>query len=330
MAGAALVPALTVTALAGPGDTTSPVEKARADRVPTPKLDWYKCYDTAECATVRLPLDYDDPKGATTEIAVLRVRARNAKKRIGSLFVNPGGPGGQGTAIAYQAPYFLGKDVLDRFDIVGFDPRGIGFSSNVACFKSTKDQTLALAGMNVAFPVGAKQEAAYVKSAKAVGKGCSTTGKKLAGAMSTAEAARDMDVLRRAVGDKKLSYLGFSYGTAIGQYYANMFPDRLRAVVVDGVINPVSWAHPQDREPDPGRPAAVRRRRLQGAAGDPRPLRQGGQEEVPVRGLRGSRQELRRPRQAVEGEARRHRRRDGHLRRPCRRCPRRAVRPERL
>ncbi|NYD48180.1 pimeloyl-ACP methyl ester carboxylesterase [Actinomadura luteofluorescens] len=242
VAGAALVPALTVTALAGPGDTTSPVEKARADRVPTPKLDWYKCYDTAECATVRLPLDYDDPKGATTEIAVLRVRARNAKKRIGSLFVNPGGPGGQGTAIAYQAPYFLGKDVLDRFDIVGFDPRGIGFSSNVACFKSTKDQTLALAGMNVAFPVGAKQEAAYVKSAKAVGKGCSTTGKKLAGAMSTAEAARDMDVLRRAVGDKKLSYLGFSYGTAIGQYYANMFPDRLRAVVVDGVINPVSWA----------------------------------------------------------------------------------------
>ncbi|GAA4398755.1 alpha/beta hydrolase [Actinomadura verrucosospora] len=242
VAGAVLLPALTATALAAPGDTTSPVEKARVDRVPTPKLAWYKCYDYAECATVRLPLDYDDPKGATTEIALLKVKARNAKKRIGSLFVNPGGPGGQGTAIAYQSPYFLGADVLDRFDVVGFDPRGIGFSSNVACFKSTRDQTLALAGMGVAFPVGAKQEAAYVKSAKAVGKGCSTTGKKLAGAMSTAEAARDMDVLRRAVGDKKLSYLGFSYGTALGQYYANMFPDRLRAVVVDGVINPVSWA----------------------------------------------------------------------------------------
>ncbi|WP_433230379.1 alpha/beta hydrolase [Actinomadura formosensis] len=251
VAGATLVPVVSVTAFADPGApgvraasaaaATSPAEGTRVDRVPTPKLAWYKCYETAECATVRLPLDYDAPKGATTEIAVLRLKARNAKKRIGSLFVNPGGPGGQGTALAYAAPYFLGADVLDRFDIVGFDPRGIGFSDNVACFRSTRDQALALAGMNVAFPVGAKQESAYIKSAKALGKGCSTTGKKLAGAMSTAEAARDMDVLRRAVGDKKLSYLGFSYGTALGQYYAGMFPDRLRAVAVDGVINPVSW-----------------------------------------------------------------------------------------
>ncbi|WP_242905169.1 alpha/beta hydrolase [Actinomadura terrae] len=248
VAAAALVPALTVSALADPGtgraqvgDRTSPVEAKRVDQVPTPKLGWYKCYDYAECATVRLPLDYDDPKGATTEIAVLRVKARNAKKRIGSLFVNPGGPGGQGTALAYAAPDMLGADVLDRFDIVGFDPRGIGFSSNVTCFKSTRDQTLAMEGMRVPFPVGAKEEGAYIKSAKALAKGCSTTGKPLSGSMSTAEVARDMDVLRRAVGDKKLSYLGFSYGTALAQYYANMFPDRLRVMVADGVLNPVSW-----------------------------------------------------------------------------------------
>ncbi|MUN38703.1 alpha/beta hydrolase [Actinomadura litoris] len=246
---AALVPALTVSALADPGtgraqvgDTTSPVEAKRVDRVPTPKLGWYKCYDYAECATVRLPLDYDDPKGATTEIAVLRVKARNAKKRIGSLFVNPGGPGGQGTALAYGAPDIFGADVLDRFDVVGFDPRGVGFSSNVTCFKSAREQTLAMTGMQVPFPVGAKEQAAYIKSGKALGKGCSTTGKPLSGSMSTAEAARDMDVLRRAVGDKKLSYLGFSYGTALAQYYANMFPDRLRVMVADGVLNPVSWA----------------------------------------------------------------------------------------
>ncbi|QXJ21142.1 alpha/beta fold hydrolase [Actinomadura graeca] len=248
LVGAVLVPASAVTAFAAPGtphapsgDVTSPAEQKRVDSVPTPKPAWYKCYGDAECATVRLPLDYDDPKGKTTEIAVLRMKARNAKKRIGSLFVNPGGPGGQGTALAYQSREFLGADVLDRFDIVGFDPRGVGFSSNVTCFTSTRDQTLALAGLSVAFPVGTKEEAAYIKSAKALGKGCSTTGKKLAGAMSTAEVARDMDVLRRAVGDAKLSYLGFSYGTALGQYYANMFPDRLRAVVADGVLNPVSW-----------------------------------------------------------------------------------------
>ncbi|GAA4240713.1 alpha/beta hydrolase [Actinomadura meridiana] len=248
VAAATLVPVAAVTAFADPGvrtapvgDTTSPVEKKRVDGVPTPELGWYKCYSTAECATVRLPLDYDHPKGATTEVAVLRMKARDPKKRIGSLFVNPGGPGGQGTTMAYSASLFLGANVLDRFDIVGFDPRGIGFSDNVACFTSTKEQTLALAGMDMAFPVGAKQEAGYIKSAKALGKGCSTTGKKLAGAMSTAQVARDMDVLRRAVGDKKLTYLGFSYGTALGQYYANMFPDRLRAVVVDGVLNPVSW-----------------------------------------------------------------------------------------
>lgn len=255
MAGAALALAMTGTALAVPtdpagtrtlqlaqgGDTTSPIEKKRVDSVPTPKLGWYACFRIAECATLRLPLDYDKPKGTTTEIAVLRLKARDPKKRLGSLFINPGGPGGQGTAIAYQAGAFLGKDVLDRFDIVGFDPRGIGFSDNVRCFRSIKDQSRALAGANVSFPVGKKEEAAFIKSTKALGKACSTTGKTLAGSMSTAEAARDMDVLRRAVSDRKLTYLGFSYGTALGQYYANMFPDRVRAVAVDGVINPVSW-----------------------------------------------------------------------------------------
>ncbi len=222
-------------------DTTSAVEKKRVDSVPTPKPAWYPCYDYAECATVRLPLDYDQPKGTTTEIAVLRVKARNQQKRIGSLFVNPGGPGAPGTTLAYAAPQFLGDDVLDRFDIVGFDPRGIASSDNIKCFTSTRDQTLAMAGLKVAFPYTKAEEEAFITSAKAVGKACSHTGKSLAGAMSTAEAARDMDVLRRAVGDKKLSYLGFSYGTALGQYYANMFPDRVRAIVVDGVIDPVTW-----------------------------------------------------------------------------------------
>ena len=222
-------------------DRTSAAEKRRVDGVPTPRIGWFRCYGSAECATDRLPLDYDEPAGATTEIAVLRVRARKPKARIGTLFVNPGGPGGLGTEFAYAAPYFLGDDLLDRFDVVGFDPRGIGFSANLRCFRSAKDQTGAYAGLGVAFPYGGAQEAAYQKSAGAIGRGCSSTGRPLSGAMSTAEAARDMDVLRRAVGDPELSYLGFSYGTALGQYYAAMFPDRVRAIAVDGVIDPVSW-----------------------------------------------------------------------------------------
>ncbi|WP_200210194.1 alpha/beta hydrolase [Micromonospora coerulea] len=244
LAGSAVAPAAAAPRLTpqpSTSDRTSPVEARRVDRVPAPKLDWYACYDYAECATARLPLDYDNPKGATTEVAVLRVKARDQQHKIGSLFLNPGGPGGSGTSIALAAPYFLGDDLLDRFDIVGVDPRGVAASENIKCFPSVKDQTKAYAGLNVAFPWTKAEEKAYVASSKAVGRACSTSGKPLTGAASTAEVARDMDVLRRAVGDQKLSYLGFSYGTALGHYYANMFPDRVRALVVDGVLNPNAW-----------------------------------------------------------------------------------------
>jgi pimeloyl-ACP methyl ester carboxylesterase len=144
--------------------------------------------------------------------------------------------------MALMASSFLGPDLLDRFDIIGFDPRGINFSKQVKCFASNAAQSKAMAGINVAFPDTAAQEKAYIASSIAVGKGCSTTGQSLSASMSTAEVARDMDVLRRAVGDKKLSYLGFSYGTYLGQVYANIYPDRVRAVAIDGVLDPKAWA----------------------------------------------------------------------------------------
>ncbi|MEV6811515.1 alpha/beta hydrolase [Micromonospora sp. NPDC051296] len=246
LAGVAVAPATAAPTTVGSkaptfSHRTSKLEQQRVDRVPTPKLDWYQCYSHAECATVKLPLDYDKPKGATTEIAVLRVKARDQKRKIGSLFLNPGGPGGSGTDFALFAPWFLGDEVLDRFDVIGVDPRGVNASEQVKCFKSVKDQTRAYEGLNVAFPYTKKEEKAYVAASKAVGKACSTTGKPLSGAMSTAQVARDMDVLRRAVGDKKLNYLGFSYGSVLGQYYANMFPDRVRALVIDGVLDPTAW-----------------------------------------------------------------------------------------
>ncbi|WDZ85742.1 alpha/beta hydrolase [Micromonospora cathayae] len=252
----------------GPAERTSPLEARRVDRVPTPRIAWTPCYDYAECATVRVPLDYDQPHGPTTALAVLRVKARDQQRRIGSLFVNPGGPGGAGTSLALAAPYFLGDDVLDRFDVVGVDPRGVGGSEQVRCFRSPEEQAEQLAGLNVAFPTTKAEEKAYVAASRAIGRACSTTGQPLSGAMSTAQVARDMDVLRRAVGDRKLSFLGFSYGSALGQQYANMFPDRFRALAIDGVLGPREWVG------KPASGATTQEDRLRSAQGASKALRE--------------------------------------------------------
>ncbi len=244
-----LVGTTTTAAAAAPSapvaDRTVAAEARRVDRVPTPKIAWFPCPGSVgqgDCATLRLPLDYDDPTGPTTTVALGRVRAVDPARKIGTLFVNPGGPGGSAVQIALAAPFFLGRDLLERFDVVGVDPRGIGYSAALRCFPGVPAQGRALAGLQVPFPLTAAEEKAYVASSAALGRGCATTGQPLAGSMSTAEVARDMDVVRRAVGDDKLTYLGFSYGTQLGQTYANMFPDRVRRIVVDGVLDPVGWA----------------------------------------------------------------------------------------
>jgi pimeloyl-ACP methyl ester carboxylesterase len=242
LAGPLAVPAAAAPVAAARAARTSATEARRVDRVRTPKLRWYPCYaGWAQCATATVPLDYDHPYGKQTEIALLRVKATDRKHKIGTLFVNPGGPGVPATSFALLAPLFLSDALLARFDIVGMDPRGVGSSDPVNCFGTAGRQTTALRGMQPLFPYGAKQEKAYIKAAKKFGKACATRRGSLASSVSTAEVARDMEVMRRAVGDRKLSYLGFSYGTAIGQYYANMFPDRFRAIAVDGVINPRAW-----------------------------------------------------------------------------------------
>ena len=214
--------------------------------MPVPDPQWFDCSsafgERTSCGTVQLPLDYDQPRKATTEVALLKLSVADPSRKIGTLFINPGGPGGSGVQIAAAASFFLSPALLERFDVVGVDPRGTNFSSNVQCFRNLGEQATGLAGLNVPFPVGDAETAAYVASSKAFGAACSTTGTPLSGSMSTAEVARDMDVLRRMVGDKKLTYLGFSYGTYLGNVYANLFPDRVRAVVIDGVLDPLAWA----------------------------------------------------------------------------------------
>ncbi|MBB2924913.1 alpha/beta hydrolase [Cellulomonas cellasea] len=221
------------------------VEAQRVDRVPTPTPRWFDCSpafgEGNECTTVDLPLDYDQPKGPTTAVAVLRHPATDQANKIGSLFLNPGGPGGSGVGIAAQAALFLGPEVLERFDIIGMDPRGTNFSDNVRCWENMGEQAADLEGSDVPFPVTDDEEAAYVAAAERTGQACSTAGRPLSGSMSTAEVARDMDVLRRMVGDTQLTYLGFSYGSYLGNVYANMFPSRVRAVAIDGVLDPQGW-----------------------------------------------------------------------------------------
>ncbi|WP_136519147.1 alpha/beta hydrolase [Cellulomonas telluris] len=227
----------------GPGhDRTHRLEASRVDRVPTPDPAWTDCSAAfgagAECGSVTLPLDYDRPRGATTDVALLRVRATDPAQRVGTLFVNPGGPGGSGVELAALADALFSPELRARFDVVGFDPRGTNFSTHVQCFRSAEEQAQALAGLQPVAPEGPQETAAQVRASTALARACSTTGTPESASVSTAQVARDLDVLRRAVGDERLNYLGFSYGSYLGAVYASMFPDRFRALAVDGVVDP--------------------------------------------------------------------------------------------
>ena len=224
-------------------DRTSSTEAKRVDRVKTPKLAWVEDEDGGGySATVKLPRDYDHPNDAKVSIALFKIPAADPSRRIGTLFLNPGGPGGSGVDIARAATSFLSQSVLDRFDVIGFDPRGTNASSRVRCFSTSGRQGAALAGMSAAFPNTGTEEKSFISAGKKLASGCSGYGSAMASSMSTAEVARDLDVLRRAVGDAKLNYLGFSYGSYLGAVYANMFPDRFRALVIDGVLDPAAYA----------------------------------------------------------------------------------------
>lgn len=240
-----------VTATAAPATVEAktaakPTENSKLNKVKTPRLGWFNCYGGAKCATAKVPLDYDSPKGKTTNVAVLRVPATG--KRIGTLFVNPGGPGGSSTEMAYNADAWLSPAVRAKFDIVGVDPRGIGFSDQVQCLPVEQQDDI-YKNLNVAFPYGYTQEQGFMSSMKKVAKACSKNS--LATSMSTAEVARDMEMVRRSIGDGKLSYLGFSYGSHLGTTYANMFPGNFRSIAIDGTLDPTAWSGTKSNQSKP-------------------------------------------------------------------------------
>ncbi|GGJ91872.1 peptidase [Pilimelia anulata] len=222
-------------------DTTSPEEARRVDGVATPRLYWKKCRENFECAEAALPLDYDRPRGGLIKIGLLRARATDPANRIGSLLFNPGGPGGSGMDVVEGLADAV-PDLRARFDLIGFDPRGIGESDVLRCLpEDAERERLLTAYYSVSAPLTAAQRRTRLDAARTIGRACGKAGKRTAAAMHTAQVARDMDVLRRALGDAKLNYLGFSYGSILGQYYANLFPDRFRALVIDGVVDAREW-----------------------------------------------------------------------------------------
>jgi pimeloyl-ACP methyl ester carboxylesterase len=206
-------------------------------------IGWSKCYSQLgpfQCGTVQVPLDYDNPNGATISLALVRLRATDPAHRIGSLFLNPGGPGGSGvdyTLFAGQSLYT--DEVRARFDLVGFDPRGIIRSTALHCFGT--DRQWGPYFLPISFPSNPAEEQLWMGADLFLDSACAQRGGRIADHMATADVARDLDVLRQAVGDAKLNYAGVSYGTFLGQTYANMFPSKVRAMIIDGVLDPIAW-----------------------------------------------------------------------------------------
>ncbi|MCA1670934.1 MAG: alpha/beta hydrolase [Actinobacteria bacterium] len=208
-------------------------------------VKWSPCHRDLgpfDCGTVQVPLDYDAPNGATISLALIRLRATDPNRRIGSLFVNPGGPGGSGFDLVLFAGRFLfPPQVTERFDLVGFDPRGVARSTQLRCFGTIRQVFPYLSPMP--FPITDQEEARWIENERHLVGSCDQRGGQIGEHMSTANVARDLDQLRQAVGDEQLTYYGVSYGSYLGTTYANLFPQQVRAVGVDSVLDPIAWAN---------------------------------------------------------------------------------------
>ncbi|MEQ1785626.1 MAG: alpha/beta hydrolase, partial [Acidimicrobiales bacterium] len=234
----ALVATLTLAACATEADDPVATEGTTTTDTSTPTdgspvftpdpIEWDDC-GGVECATLDVPLDYADPEGELVEIYAVRSPATGDRK--GALFVNPGGPGAGAAEMAEVLPLILPSEITDHFDIVGVDPRGVGGSTPIDCGVDATD--LYAVDSSIDSP---EDEAALLEISQQYADDCGEQHGDLLPHLGTRDVARDMDAVRAAMGDDQLSFLGFSYGTAIGQVYADLFPDRVRSMVLDGVL----------------------------------------------------------------------------------------------
>jgi pimeloyl-ACP methyl ester carboxylesterase len=234
---------LTLGLVAGLSPVAAPAAAAAA--APLPVLDWQPCADPGQggfdCATAQVPLDYGDPARRTIELAVIKREATDPGQRLGTLFFNPGGPGGAGTASLSFFYAFFPREVRERFDVVSWDPRGVGQSTAVRCFDSAEEALAWRERVPTGIPLGPRERAIWIVAYAELSQRCQARDAELLRYVSTVDTAHDLDQLRQAVGDEQLTYLGISYGTFLGATYANLFPDKVRALSLDGNVDPQAY-----------------------------------------------------------------------------------------
>ncbi|WP_105033551.1 alpha/beta hydrolase [Cryobacterium aureum] len=224
---------------AGPTESTPTGEQVTSDLDPfySQVLQWSDCGDALQCTDASVPLDYTDPAAGNISLALVR-HVATGNDRIGSLLVNPGGPGGSGyDFIKDSLDYATDATLQASFDIVGFDPRGVGRSSAVACYDSSEMDEYVY-GLTTAERGTDAWIAELKASSDAFAAACAQRTGPLLGTVDTQSAARDLDLLRAVLGDTHLNYLGYSYGTFLGATYAELFPEKVGRLVLDGAVDP--------------------------------------------------------------------------------------------
>jgi pimeloyl-ACP methyl ester carboxylesterase len=210
--------------------------------VPVPTIRWADAGEGYQQATADVPYDYAHPRGKQFRLQLVRLRASDPAHKIGSLFVNFGGPGGTAAREVRSFGKFLfPRQVLARYDLVGVDPRGTGGSLPVRCFATTRAQQSLPYASGAKFPVTRAQETEAVAENRRFAQACQARNGDLLDHVGTLPFARDLDVLRAALGDRRINLYGLSYGTFLGQVLANLFPTRTGAIVLDAVVDP-DWA----------------------------------------------------------------------------------------
>ncbi|MGZ4672413.1 MAG: alpha/beta hydrolase [Ilumatobacteraceae bacterium] len=236
------------------GPAVRATDAAHSDATFDPTSDpfgWTKADDAGrvEIGTFTVPMDYTDPSKGTFKLNIARHLAMKPSERIGSLLINPGGPGAAGTDFALLAEQNFGKDLLDHFDIVAWDPRGTGQTTPHIDCTDNYDHFFATSDITPDTPVERQQ---LVDLAKEFASDCVDKNGAFYQYVGTNNSARDMDAIRAALGEPKISYLGFSYGSELGATWATLFPATVRAAVLDGAVDPTANQETRALEQDKG------------------------------------------------------------------------------